>query len=555
MFLGRQLMFSKLPLSYLVETYLYDNEGRPQKLDKFPMLKFIYDQMPERLLLKCSRKALKSTLVSNIIALNMVRWNNYKGLYVTPDEKRAKYFSTNYLPPRFSSPKFKQLLPRGLSKNDVFEKILDTTNSSLLITYASDDASRTRGPAVDYIVADEVQSMAYDIFPIITETAALSDYKRHVYAGTPLTSDNSIERLWVHSQAHEWFTKCEHCNHWNAIIEENNPIKMCKAHGLCCSKCEQLLNTVNGEWVVIRNQGADLKGFHLAQPMIPFYNQTPKQWKDVYGKVQKIESGEIELYQVYNEVFGLSYDVGSKPITLHELKELAILGSQMGENGEMRIFEAKQRRYKKVAVGVDWGVSGITSRTSILGGGLLQDGTIEIFFSRILKTSDYKEHINTAADLSKKVKSFTLSDSGPDPIRGIELAEAYNTELCFLAQYANIPMIQNYKVSSSGRWQDARIQLHKSDCFSLVFRLLKHKKILFPRYEEVQEGFNDILNEFIETSNVGLNQRLIYTHPDTAPDDYLHSLCYVVMQLLISTDDPRVQGPSTSNTDMDIVGY
>ena len=43
-FLARQLMFSVLPPSHFVENYLYDNEGRLQDLDNFPMLKQIYDQ-------------------------------------------------------------------------------------------------------------------------------------------------------------------------------------------------------------------------------------------------------------------------------------------------------------------------------------------------------------------------------------------------------------------------------------------------------------------------------------------------------------------------------
>ena len=70
-FLARQLLFLNNPLSKLVETYLYNNEGQPQKLDKFPMMRAIYDGIPGKLLLKCSRKTLKSTLISNIIALNL----------------------------------------------------------------------------------------------------------------------------------------------------------------------------------------------------------------------------------------------------------------------------------------------------------------------------------------------------------------------------------------------------------------------------------------------------------------------------------------------------
>ena len=66
MFLARQLIFSVLPASHFVENYLYDNEGRLQKLEAFPMLKQIYDNVPQKMILKCSHKTLKSTLLSNL---------------------------------------------------------------------------------------------------------------------------------------------------------------------------------------------------------------------------------------------------------------------------------------------------------------------------------------------------------------------------------------------------------------------------------------------------------------------------------------------------------
>ena len=65
-FTARQLLFLNSPLSKLVELYLYNNEGAPQNLTKFPMMVPIYDCIPKKLLLKCSRKTLKSTLISNI---------------------------------------------------------------------------------------------------------------------------------------------------------------------------------------------------------------------------------------------------------------------------------------------------------------------------------------------------------------------------------------------------------------------------------------------------------------------------------------------------------
>src|ERR1035437_10205500 len=120
-FLARQLLFLNSPLSKLVELYLYNNEGQPQKLDKFPMMRAIYDGIPSKLLLKCSRKTLKSTLVSNMIALNLVRYNFYRMMYIAPNEQATKRFSHDYLSARFSSPPLAKIISK-LSKNDVYVK-------------------------------------------------------------------------------------------------------------------------------------------------------------------------------------------------------------------------------------------------------------------------------------------------------------------------------------------------------------------------------------------------------------------------------------------------
>ena len=296
------------------------------------------------------------------------------------------------------------------------------------------------------------------------------------------------------------------------------------------------------------NVGSRRKGFHLAQPMVPFYNQHPDRWeREIYGDVKKLDSGDIELYQVYNEIFGLSMDVGSKPITLEELRELCVLGSTKDEQGDFAIFRRGKNRYMKIATGVDWGVNSITSRTVAVCGGIRDDGIIEIWWQKIYHSTDYEAHINEIAGVVNTFNPFLGCDAGPDPYRGITLVNKTNAKRGQLIQYARIATKHNYKASPDNAWQNSRMQLHKSDCMSLIFRLLKHKKILLPQYEEVKEGIQDILNEYIESSEVGLVQQLIYSHKPDTSDDWLHALCYTVTQLLIACKDKRIQGFSSSN--------
>ena len=543
-FLARQLMFSVLPPSHFVENYLYDNEGRLQKLDAFPMLKQIYDNMPQKLILKCSRKTLKSTLISNFICLNLIRWNYFKMMYVGPQELTTKYFSSNYIPPRFESPKIKNLLLKGWFKNDVFEKILDDTHSSVLFRYCSDDATRTRGPAIDCVVYDEVQDIQYDQLPIIQETMAMSPYKREIFAGTPLDSTNTIHRIWQSSNQLEWMMKCSGCGHWNSLTEGNDPLKMVQPHGLSCSKCSKKLDSREGEWVSMNPSDYLLTGYHLAQPLLPHFNEDPKEWKEIY---EKVHSGKNELRVVMNETFGLTYDIGSKPITREELLRVCVLGPQFqdGNENDLAIWTKNKGRYISYAMGVDWGVSMSQSRTVATLGAMTTDGIFEVIMAKIYRGYDYEAHIYDIARKANSVNAPCVSDSGPDPIRGIKLCELVNNKGSQLAAYRRTKMIQHFEAGTYD-WRQNRWVLHRSDVISLVIRQLKAGKILFPQWGDVSEYMQDLLNVFIEVKDGLYGQELMYDHHPKQPDDAMHSLVFSVCAAYMAVGDAGLIGPSST---------
>lgn len=550
-FLARQLMFTGVPASHFIENYLYDNEGRPQDLSKFPMMRQIYDTLPQKLLLKCSRKTLKSTLLSNLITLNMVRWNHYKMLYVAPQETTTKYFSSNYVSPRFESPNLKQIFVKGWEKNDVYEKIFADTHSAVLFRYAKEDATRCRGPATDHNMHDEVQDMLFDVLPIIKETMAMSRYKREIFAGTPLTTDNTINELWKRSTQLEWATKCTGCNHWNMLTMENNPMRMIRREGYSCSKCGKVLDTTQGEWVSsIQNQKeVPLVGYHLAQPLLPHFNQTESEWMEIY---QKVTDGKYGMHQIFNEVFGIAYDVGSKPITLEELKALCVLGPINDEGDSSKNILAKNRhKYVKFVTGVDWGVNTITSRTAVVHGAIRSDGIFEIFDAKIFDTMHYEDHIKEIAATSNSVQSIVCADGGPDPIRAHKLAELTSPTRILIARYGNGKLIQQYDMpKGASDWKANRYVLHRSDCLSFTFRMLKTGKVLFPQWSDSERFFADILAEFIETKEGALNDELIYSHAPNRADDFLHALNYALVTAYSAINDPSLNGPSSSASEL-----
>ena len=546
-FLARQLILSTLPPSYFVENYLYDNEGYLQKLEAFPMLRQIYDNLPQKLVLKCSRKTLKSTLLSNLICLNLIRWNYYKMMYVGPQELAVKYFSNNYLPPRFDSPKIKKLLQKGWFKNDVFEKILDDTHSSVIFRYVKDDATRTRGPAIDHLVFDEVQDIFYEPIQIVQETMAMSPYKREIFAGTPLDTTNTLHKLWKMTNQLEWMMKCEGCGKWNSLTEDNDPMSMIRPAGLSCSKCGKILNSRNGEWAAACPTGNLMVGYHLAQPILPHFNESEKEWNEIYNKVH---SGKYDLKTVMNETFGLVFDIGTKPITEMDLRKVCTLGPQYTDSEKkiLAILQKNKHRYRIYTMGVDWGVSMIQSRTVATLGGLRNDGVYEVFFTKIYRGYDYEAHIADIARIANSVNAFCVADSGPDPIRGIKLCELTSPKRSQLAAYRRSKVIQ-YQDLGDYDWRQNRWVLHRSDVISLIIRQIKAGRILFPDWKDVSDYMQDILNIYVEVKDGLYGQEMFYGHKDEQPDDALHSLVFAACAAYQAAGDVCLQGASSTARD------
>jgi hypothetical protein len=413
-----------------------------------------------------------------------------------------------------------------------------------LFRYVSDDATRTRGPAIDCLVYDEIQDIQYDQIPIIQETMAMSPYKREIYCGTPLDSTNTIHRIWKSSNQLEWMMKCEGCGHWNSLTEGNEPLKMIQPHGFSCSKCLKQLNSRNGEWVSSNPGSYMITGYHLAQPLLPHFNEDPKEWKEIY---EKVHSGKYELRTVMNETFGLTYDVGSKPITMEELVKICTLGPQYenGDQNELTILNRNKRKYTVYTMGVDWGVSMAQSRTVATMGAMRHDGVFEVFFAKIYRGFDYEAHIKDIANKANKVNAFCVSDSGPDPIRGIKLCELTNKDRSQLAAYRRTKMIQHFEPGVYD-WRQNRWVLHRSDVISLVIRQLKAGKILFPQWDDVSEYMQDILNVFIEVRDGLFGQELIYDHHPKQPDDAMHSLVFSVCAAYMAAGDASLLGPSST---------
>jgi hypothetical protein len=287
-----------------------------------------------------------------------------------------------------------------------------------------------------------------------------------------------------------------------------------------------------------------MTGYHLAQPILPHFNQDPKEWREIYDKVH---SGRYEMRVVMNETLGLTYDIGSKPITKEELIKVCTLGPQFnGDNqNDLPIFNKNKGRYTLYTMGVDWGVSMAQSRTVATLGAMRTDGVFEVIMAKIYRGFDHEAHIKDIAEKANACNAFCVSDSGPDPIRGIKLCELTSPSRSQLATYRRSKVIQHFEPGQYD-WRQNRWVLHRSDVISLVIRQIKAGKILFPQWDDVAEYMQDLMNIFVEVRDGMFGQELIYDHHPKQPDDAMHSLLFSVCAAYLAAGDACLLGPSTT---------
>ena len=317
-------------------------------------LRLPYDTPTKRILFKCGRQVEKSTTLGNKCLSYCCVNANFNVLYVSPTNLQTKTFSQDRLKePVETSDRLKAWTTSKLSDNVFLKKFVN--RSQITLRYAYHNADRVRGIPADMILIDEVQDIITDNIPVIEECASHSNFKIFIYAGTPKSLDNPLEKYWSEqSTQNEWVVPCERHGvpgdpstwHWNVLGEENIGDK-----GIICGKCGQPINSChpNAQWAsMCPNIGKRLKSpfesYRIPQLMVPWL-----EWGDILDKQKRSSRAGF-----HNEVLGLSYDSGTRPLTRQDIIDNCIPGFTMSPDSMAQV-NADLGEASPVFAGIDWG--------------------------------------------------------------------------------------------------------------------------------------------------------------------------------------------------------
>ena len=505
----------ELSRSEFAEAFLYLN-GHQLSLDDYPHLRQIYNINADDVVLHFSRQTAKSTTLANIMIANSALIPHFKTLYVAPTVDQTKVFSHDRVNPVMEgSPFIKEHYLNASVVQNVFMKQM-LNGSRMYLRYALLSADRLRGYSADMNLFDECQDLRADIIPIIRETMSRSMHKKSLFSGTPKRTRGTLADIWNRSTQSEYTIKCEKCNKWNILGEDN-----IGKHGIICKKCGGDLENKNGQWVSTYSDTSNpptLEGYRVC--LLHFAKAPWVDWqKDV---LEKMEHSSKAIF--YNESLALPYDDGVSPVKLDEIIACCDSNQKMGED-EPIMKEGVN------FMGIDYGP--VNSERSYTLISVWQPHPSKeilrcVYTKRFVgKEADYAYIHRKIPELMQKYNVKVLAaDYG--------MGEAPNSEIRNRIGYERVIAYQHMPNQKDNIKWNAKMPaytLSRSVVMNKFFELIKHGKLQFPRYKDFQEYVDDILNIQVEYDEARGTSKYI----NIGPDDFVHSSIFAIISLEMAT--------------------
>jgi len=538
----------------------------PFTFDKREYLRQVYDTGFKRTLLKCGRQVEKSTLLGNKLLAYSCIIPSLNSLYVSPTNQQTKVFSQDRLKEPIETSQFlKSWTTTKLSDNVFLKKFIN--RSQITLRYAYLNADRTRGIPADLVCIDEIQDVLTDNIPVIEECASHSELTINglvhkgglfMYSGTPKSLDNTLEYYWVnYSTQNEWAVPCHRHAimgpdgkmskvYWNILTEDHIGVKH-----LICDKCGGKIDPQDpmAKWVSLHPDVANpsssayipkpYEGYRIPQLMVPWISHDDLRQK------QKTYTRD----KFHNEVLGLSYDSGTRPLTQQDLRDncsdhflltpafLARLKEHCGES-------------IPIYAGIDWGTGENTYTIMTMAAYL--DGYFTPFYWHRFEGREVEPVVQMEM-IEKLISDWKVRLVGCDYGGGFDR----NDTLTRKFGWQRIVKYQYSTPNDKVRWDQGlkRFLVHRTEVMSDIFNGIKRRTVFkFPNWEQFRAPFgSDFLNIFSEYSET-LRMNVYKKSPDST-DDSFHALLLCFLASMIQIPRPDVIAPDSSPNEPPVLGF
>jgi hypothetical protein len=493
----------------------------------------IYNTNAQRVLLVCGRQTAKSTTLGNIsLTYSMLR-KHFNTLFVSPTQTQTKVFSRDKIETAIAnSPGLRAFNSGRYAKENILYKRF-ITQSTITLRYAFLHADRVRGIFADMLLLDELQDILQTVIPVIEETLFTSPYKIRRYSGTPKSMDNTIAYYWEnYSTQNEWVIPCDHCGggdyrYWNVVGFKNIGPEF-----LRCAKCSGQIypRHTSAQWASM-NPFPDTnlvkipyEGYRIPQPITCWVD-----WDELVDKKNRYTQA-----QFYNEVLGLGYETGNRPLSKASLK--ACCDPSISIHNPIHPHAGID-----TYMGIDWGGGSQAGSYTLLTMGRYIGNKFTIFYAKRFVGDDSGEErmIKIIHDLVKKYHIRQIgTDFGGGHVYNDKLVRLFGKRRVISYQYANTKKKLYYDDGQQ------RFMVNRTPVLmDMINAINRGDELRFPNWEEWEDPFGQDMVSIFKEYNEARREDVVNKVPGTT-DDTLHSVLYCFLASMIKHPRPDILSPT-----------
>jgi hypothetical protein len=440
---------------------------------------------------------------------------------VCPRQEQARVFSgSRLLPTILGSPAIRRVLVGQRPRTLQVMHLHLANDSEVFIRAAYLTADAARGIDADMLLVDEYQDIADGHLPILEETLSHSDLRQVFLTGTPKTIDNHLESAFRQSTACEFQVPCPNCRR-GVILDERclGPV------GPVCPDCQAAIQPRDGAWVARNPASRWGAGYSINHLMVP--------WVNYAELLERQRTYDPALFK--NECLGLPTVLGDHLVTRQEL-EACCSQQPMAPS-----LNAIPRRFRqRLVAGLDWG-GGAASRT-VLTLGYMDDQYrfVIVRWDRFRAQEDPDRVLHEVAQRCRQfgVQRIAADGGGNGHVYNRLLQDRLHGPCVYFAIMYSTSEHEPRQEGLLWRWTVSR-----SASIGVVFGRVKKRALVFPRVEDCGSFLDELACEVVEFDDQ--NRTIKYSHPETQPDDSLHSTTYALL-LGVQEHDRRTMYGNTA---------
>lgn len=530
--------------SQLAEALLSFKGNRVQFGRMYEPQRLLYDLYPQSLTIKAGRQVGKSLGLAGRIVTGSIAQKYFTSLFIAPSQIQTKRWSSGYLDTFRESPYVAKHFIKHSDPSNVFEKTF-TNKSKVYLSYGqtSADMDRVRGLTADLLCLDEVQDIQLTSIPVVKEILNTSDWGYTMYTGTSKSTAGTLESLWLDSNQMEFCQKCHKCGKW--VIPNNSSLMremMVNPDHLVCPYCHKKFSFFGGQWVATRNEMSKGPGakFGLHMPQMVFgANNKPRQWADMYDKVQSSLTGSLYTPELIdNEVFGLATDLGSTSLSIREVQACCLPDyTEWAKPDKSNVAPSVLPLINQIhstVLGVDWSVSGsVGSHTVITVLGVDHSGRMTLLFAKKLVSGSILEQVDEVLATARAYNCKMIgSDRGVGVLQGELMQQQYGATKVIMCNYVSAS--RRLRWDSAGNFLAADRTGAMDDMMHKI--RLGPDRFISPKWAFTEGLWGDALSIFEEETTIG---KRVYRKQPSIPDDFFHSLVFANLAYKYLTGEHR----------------